>query len=137
MAQELVLDATNAILGRLCSYAAKKSLGGYTIKIVNSEKAIITGSRKNILERYDQMVKRGGPHYGPYISKTPHMMLKRTIRGMLPYRIKKGLDALKRIKCYKGNESNLPAEQIKSTQLKILKIPRYITIGEVCRAIKK
>ena len=51
-----VIDAENAILGRLASYVAKQVLKGEEIVIVNSEKAIITGNKKNIQKNYKKYV---------------------------------------------------------------------------------
>ena len=47
-----VIDGTNAVLGRLASYAAKQALQGEEIAIVNSEQIIITGNKKNIKAHY-------------------------------------------------------------------------------------
>ena len=55
-----VIDGTNAVLGRLASYAAKQALLGEEIVIVNCEKVIITGNRQNILEDFrDKRTKIG------------------------------------------------------------------------------
>ena len=56
-----IIDGTNAILGRLASYTAKELLKGEEIIIVNCEKIIITGNKKNIEENF----KRSG-RYGLY-----------------------------------------------------------------------
>jgi len=47
----IVLDATGLVLGRLASVTAKSLLAGEEIKIVNAEKAIITGSKDYIFQR--------------------------------------------------------------------------------------
>ena len=47
MKNQIVIDATNATMGRLASYVAKQALLGKQIAIVNSEKAIITGNKLN------------------------------------------------------------------------------------------
>ena len=99
-----IIDAENAILGRLASYTAKEALKGEEIIIVNSEKAIITGRKEDIQEYYESKRKRvGSTQKGPKVSRSSEKIVKRTIRGMLPnYRDGRGRDALKRIKCYKG-----------------------------------
>ena len=104
MTNKIIIDGENAVFGRLCSFAAKQALQGNEIIIVNSEKTIITGNKKNVLEKYQQRKVRGGAsRRGPNYPRTPHMMLKRGIRGMLPdYRWGEGKDALERIKCYDG-----------------------------------
>ena len=107
--REILIDAENATLGRLASYVAKQALLGKRIVIVNSEKAIITGNRKSIIEDYMQKRRRHGTSQkGPIFQTSAERILKRTIRGMLPHREGRGREALKRIKCYKG----IPSEYV-------------------------
>lgn len=97
----LVIDAKHATLGRLASFAAKQSLLGKNIIIVNCSEAIITGARRTIIEEYGIMRRRGGASLrGPFFPKSPARIVKRTIRGMLSHRQGRGLEALKRVKCY-------------------------------------
>ena len=98
-----VIDGTNAVLGRLASYAAKQALLGEEIIIVNCEKIIITGNRANIRERFEAERKKiGSGQKGPKISRNPEMIVKRAIRGMLSHRQARGKAALGRIMCYIG-----------------------------------
>ncbi len=106
MTEKIVIDATNAVLGRLASYAAKQSLLGHEVIIVNCGKAIVTGRHKTIIREYHEARTRGGSSLnGPHFPKTPERILKRTIRGMLSYKQGRGLAALKRIICYSGTPS--------------------------------
>lgn len=99
--EEIVIDAENAVLGRLASYAAKQALSGKKIIIVNAEKAIVVGNKKDIIENYIRMKRRGGASLkGPFFSYLAYKILKRTIRGMLPYEKGRGKEALKNIFCY-------------------------------------
>jgi large subunit ribosomal protein L13 len=101
MKQEIVIDAKNAILGRLASYAAKQALLGRKISIVNCEGCVIAGKPKSVILEYRETRQRGGDiHRGPFFPKMPEKIVKRTVRGMLSYKQKRGRDALKRIKCY-------------------------------------
>jgi large subunit ribosomal protein L13 len=104
MKADIVVDAENAILGRLSSFSAKKLLLGKKIAVVNCEKAIITGNKDTTVARYKEYRVRGGSSLkGPHFPKSAERIVKRTIRGMLPnYRTGRGRDALKRIKCYVG-----------------------------------
>ena len=98
-----IIDGTNAVLGRLASFAAKQALFGEEIVIVNCEKVIITGSRQNTIEDLrDKRTKIGSGQKGPKISRIPYMIVKRAIRGMLSHRRSRGKEALARIMCYEG-----------------------------------
>jgi large subunit ribosomal protein L13 len=46
----MIVDATGLVMGRLASVVATQLLAGNEIKIVNAEKAIITGRRESIYE---------------------------------------------------------------------------------------
>ena len=112
MAHKIVIDATNAVLGRLASYAAKQALLGHEIIIVNCDKAIVTGKHSTIIREYHISRSRGGSSLnGPHFPKTPERILKRTIRGMLSYKQGRGLAAFKRIICY-----NLVPTEYESTK---------------------
>lgn len=103
MSNKIIINAENAILGRLASYAAKQALLGKDIIIVNAEKAVIVGKEKDILEKYRRKKRLGGSGLkGPFFSVDEEKIMKRTIRGMLSYKQERGRNALKRIKCYKG-----------------------------------
>ena len=55
----MIIDASDMILGRLATYVAKKALLGEKVDIVNCEKAVITGNKKSIFEKYKQRNERG------------------------------------------------------------------------------
>lgn len=112
----MLIDATDLILGRLASFVAKKALLGQEIIIVNSEKAVITGNKKDILRKYQRKIEMGDVFKGPFISRTPEKILRRTIRSMLPYKKPKGKTAFKRIKCF----INIP-EKYKNEKLETVK----------------
>ena len=114
MEKQIIIDATNATLGRLASYAAKQSLQGNKIIIINSERAIVTGRKKATVEHYQERKQRGGSSQkGPFFPKLPEKIVKRAIRGMLPdFRRGKGKEAFKRIICYKGTPEEYKEEKI-------------------------
>jgi len=134
----MIIDATDTIMGRLAAFAAKKSLQGEKIEIINSEKALIRGNKQQVVERFKHMRKRGGPLHGPYIPRMPHMLLKRVIRGMLPHKKERGRLALKRIKCHIGVPEELKgkkAEALKSASVTKLQTAKYFTLGELSKQL--
>lgn len=103
MKNHLVVDAENAVLGRLASFVAKQALLGKEVAVVNSDKAIVTGRKRMVIEEYKISRQRGGSSLkGPNFPKHADRLLKRTIRGMLHYNHGRGKEAFKRIKCYIG-----------------------------------
>lgn len=133
----MIIDATDLILGRMATVVAKKALLGEEIHIVNSENAVLTGRPKEILESYNQTRRRGIPLRGPYFPRMPHMIVKRTIRGMLPYKKPKGREALERIKCHIGVPESLSkekAETIESANVKKTDA-KFIYIKEISKQL--
>ena len=105
MSKPLIYDADNLIMGRMSTVVAKKLLEGKSVIIVNAEKTVITGNRKFWIKRFKertQIKTRSNPIHGPIWPRTPHGILKKTIRGMLPWKKPRGKAAHKRLKIYSG-----------------------------------
>jgi ribosomal protein uL13 len=124
----IIIDGTGAVFGRICSFTAKKALEGNEVIIVNSEKTIMTGNKKDTIAKYSSVRKKGGhSQKGPKLSNVPHMILKRAIRGMLPdHRKGQGKETLKRIKCYDG----IP-EEFKEEKMMKVNAPKKLKFMEL------
>ena len=134
----MIIDATDQIVGRMATQVAKKALLGEHIDIINSEKAVISGKKEMVLQRYKQRVTRGIPSKGPFFSLLPERFLKRIIRGMLPHKQEKGEKALKRIICHRGLPEKFKdqkTEPVKDASVSRLSTMDYISIGELCRLL--
>lgn len=114
-----VFDAEGMILGRFASHIAKllieneKAGKGEEIYVVNAEKAVIVGSRDTILKRYRFMREVGTHRKGPFFPRMPDRILKRTVRGMIPYQTPRGRTAFRRLKVYLGVPRELREETIR------------------------
>ncbi|MFC1801077.1 50S ribosomal protein L13 [Nanoarchaeota archaeon] len=133
-----VINGENLILGRVASYIAKEALLGQEIALVNCEKMIITGSKKEIVDRQLQAMQRGHPYAGPFFYRRPDAFVKRAIKRMLPYKKSRGEQALKKIKCY----ISIPTQFEKATletlpKANITKVPnlKYIVIQDLCQKL--
>ncbi len=133
--KEIVIDAANATLGRLASYAAKQALLGNKIIILNAERAVITGRKKFTVGKYQEKKSRGGSSQrGPFFPKQPERIVKRTIRGMLPnYRSGKGKEAFKRILCFKGVPEKY--KEVKAIRAGKEKHATYMNIDQISKKI--
>ena len=132
-----IVDAKNAVFGRMGSYVAKQLLNGKEIIIINSEETIISGDGKLPVEKTKQLraMGRGGSLKGPKISKLSDRLLKRKIRGMLPWDRTRGKDAYKRLRCYIG-VGPLKEEELKDVKTFNHKIPnKYIKLKEISERI--
>ncbi len=136
---ELNIDATNLIVGRLGSYAAKQALLGYTINIFNCEKAVMTGTKRFTVEKYHHRIaETGQPQKGPFISRLPDRFLRRQIRGMLPHKKARGVEAWKRILCYQGVPEEFTGKKLQTldwANSKHSRTMKIFTIKELCAAL--
>ena len=98
-------DATNNILGRFCSTIAKKALLGENIVIINAKDAIISGTKRDIHEKYLEKLKIStatNPRRGPFHERRPDTFMRNIIKKMLPTKKIRGKEALKRVHVYIG-----------------------------------
>lgn len=127
-----IIDATGHVLGRLASVVAKRLLNGERIIIVNAEKAIISGKREAVFQRYKE--KRDiGSHRGPFFPRMPHLIVRRTIRGMLPYKQEKGKSALRNLRVYIGVPKELEGKKFEEIPEAKRPVRYYVTVEELSR----
>ncbi len=134
----VLIDATERILGRIAAYAAKQALLGESVSIVNCEKAIVTGSRGFLIAKYLHKVKRGAPRFGPYFPRTPDRIMRRTVRGMLPWDKTRGREAYKRVLCYIGFPAGFEKEKpvdVPGSHVSKLTTVKYISVREIATQV--
>ena len=135
---EIIIDAKDAVLGRLSSYVAKQLLLGNDVDVVNCEEAVVSGRRAATLSNYIRRIDRKAPGKGPYFYRRPDMFVKRTIRGMLPFKRSRGIGAFKNIKCHIGVPENLRNEKasiIESASVSRLGTSDYLKIKDICKSV--
>jgi len=131
-----VIDASGHVLGRLSTYVAKRLLEGEEIHIVNSEKAIITGDSDSIFKEYQEIREIGSQRKGPFFPKRPDRILKRTIRGMIPYQKPRGRAAFKRLRVYIGIPSELENQDLERIEKACeITTPHYIELSELSKRL--
>lgn len=133
-----VIDATKHKVGRLASYVAQDALKGEVIRIVNADKAVFTGTRANILKKFRFKRKVGSRYQGPFYPKRADRIVKRVIRGMLPYKKQRGRDALDRIRAYIGVPEELAKQKtvtVEGAKIGIMEKRLYLTVGELSQQL--
>lgn len=131
-------------MGRLASTVAELLLKAARadrddkVIIINAEKAIVSGRPRSVLNTYKAKYELNHPRKGPFFPRMPDMILKRTVRGMLPYQSKSsGRRALRNlrvvIKCPSHLESDLPEGHEHGDDSKIRRaLPeRFILLGDI------
>ena len=124
-------------MGRMATYVAKRLLNGEEIVIVNAEKAVLSGKRRSKLEDAKEFLGVGSPQRGPFHYRRPDRIVRKSVKGMLPFKKPKGKQAYKRLKVYMGTPDDLKdrkAETLMDAQAKKLTCP-YFTVGEFAKEI--
>lgn len=132
----IVIDAKDLIVGRMATKVAKLALKGEKVEIVNCEYAAFSGSKANVLAKFKRKQDMGIPSKGPYQPRMADRFVRKTIRGMLPYKQAKGREAFENIMCYLGvPEQFEKSEKVTFEEYKITKLPNYkiVYVGEICK----
>lgn len=133
-----VIDAKNLILGRMASNVAKRLLNGEEIKIINAERAIISGRKDATFARYKRYIERGSREFGPHFPRRPEQIISRTIRGMIPHKKTTGREAYNRLKVYIGVPPELskePAATIEGASITRLSTSNYTVLGDLSKRL--
>lgn len=128
-----VIDASGHIMGRLASHVAKRLIEGESIVIVNSEAVVITGSREAILAEYKNKRERGTQRFGPFYPRVPHLIVKRTVRGMIPYTTPRGREAYRRLRVELGVPSKYSKQPLTKVPGAIRPVDLHMTVGELSK----
>lgn len=129
-----VIDATDLILGRMATNIAKRALLGETITVVNVEKAVISGSKGDIFDRYRIRLAKGSQAKGPFFPRKADAIVRRAIRGMIPYKQGKGKLALQRVQCFIGipeEFANEKTETIKEASVSRLSRAKHTKLSDI------
>ena len=142
-----LIDAKNKILGRFCSKIAKKALLGENIVIINAKDAIISGTKRDIHEKYLAKLNIStatNPRRGPFHERRPDTFMRRIIKQMLPRKKFRGKEALKRVHVYisdiperfKNRYQELIPTEINNVDRKRLSFyNKYISLENLCLRI--
>ncbi len=131
----IIIDAEDAVLGRLASQAAKILRGkhkpsytphvdcGDNVIIINADKVKLTGKKmdKKVYVRHTGYP--GGQRFATptdYLAKRPTFLLEKAIKGMLP-KTRLGVQMLKNLRLYAGSEHPHAAQEPKVIKLNEIK----------------
>jgi large subunit ribosomal protein L13 len=132
-----IIDANGLILGRMASNVAKRLLQGERIFVVNAEKATISGKRLTMIGAAKTFLEVGHPGKGPFHLRRPDRIVRRTVRGMLPWKKPKGQQAYRRLQVFIGVPEEFQSREtqtIPEAKAQKLRCP-YLTVGELAEEI--
>ena len=132
-----VVNADGLILGRMASKIAKRLLTGEEMIVVNAEKSVISGRIGNKVTEAKEFLEVGGVGRGPFHYRRPDRIVRKTVKGMLPFRQPKGKQAYKRLRVFIGIPDELKNQKMDTVgqaEAKKLTCP-YFTVGELAKRI--
>lgn len=136
--ETVIVDGKEAVLGRMGSFVAKELLKGKSVIVVNSGEVIISGKGDQFAAKIQRKRKmgQGSSLKGPKYSAKEDRLLKRIIRGMLPWDKPKGREAHRRLRCYVGDGGLEEKDLVKAVNFQHQKPQKYSYLKDIVRAIK-
>ncbi|MFW9830629.1 MAG: 50S ribosomal protein L13 [Candidatus Thorarchaeota archaeon] len=136
--EPILVDANNAVAGRLASAVAKQLLQGEHVVVINAEKAVLSGNRASLIQEYKESLglrTRSAPWRGPLHPRHPDRLLRRIIRGMVPWKKHRGRQAMKRLRVYTGSPEGLTSKRHLDVSDCERKGRRTIYLGEIAQEL--
>ena len=133
----VLVNADGLILGRMASKVAKHLLNGEEVTVLNAEKAILSGKRKSKVAEAKEFLEVGAPERGPFHYRRPDKIVRKTIRGMVPFKQPKGKNAFKKLKVFMGIPKDFKDLQLVTfDEAKAAKLKGpHLTLAELAREI--
>lgn len=135
----MIIDGKDLVLGRLASFVAKRLLEGEQVVIVNAEQVVVSGRKEATFDAYDAWLKTRNltnPRKGPFHPKRPQELVRRAVRGMLPYDKPRGRTAFRHLRVHRGVPEGLSGQKMVSIPdagLQSLGTRRFIRIGQLSK----
>lgn len=133
----MIVDGKDQILGRIASVVAKKLLEGEQVVIVNVEEIVITGNRQYFFDLYEkrsQFKDNANPLRGSFFPKRSDRIVRRSVRGMLPWKKDKGRQAYRRLKVYVGIPDELAGKEFvrfNDADVSKLRTKKFIRVKDI------
>jgi len=131
-----IIDGDGLVVGRAATKIAKMLLMHEKVVLMNAEKMLMSGNKKDLISKYKvraDIKSLADPEHSPYWPRRPDLLVRRIVRGMLPWKSARGREALKRLRVYMGKvkaEKGINFELEKPEYLK-----KYVSINEICREL--
>ncbi|MDR0483076.1 MAG: 50S ribosomal protein L13 [Cellulomonadaceae bacterium] len=126
-----IVDATDIVLGRLATQIATllrgkhkatfapNADGGDFVIVINAEKVVLTGNKRETKKAYRHSGYPGGlttTSYGEFMDKDPEGVIMKAVKGMLP-KNKLAAQQLTKLRVYRGSEHPHAAQQPKTFEI--------------------
>ena len=137
----MIVDGKDLVLGRLASFAAKRLLEGEKVTILNAEHVVVSGRSDSTVELYRAWLGTrnvANPRRGPIHLKRPEDLVRRSVRGMLPFSRARGIEAYRGLRVYVGVPEEFSGKEtvpVPGAGLQGLGTRRYIRVGDLSKQL--
>ena len=137
----MIIDGKDLVLGRLASFAAKRLLEGEKVTILNAEHVVVSGRSDATVDGYRAWLATrnvANPRRGPIHPKRPEDLVRRSVRGMLPFSSAHGIAAYHGLKVYVGVPEEFSGKvtvPVPGAELQSLGTRRYIRVGDLSKKL--
>uniref|UniRef100_A0A0K0FNA5 Large ribosomal subunit protein uL13 n=1 Tax=Strongyloides venezuelensis TaxID=75913 RepID=A0A0K0FNA5_STRVS len=123
----IIIDGKDHLLGRLAAYVAKSLLEGQKVIVLRCEDLVISGNFHRSKIKYLAFMNKRcniNPNRGAFHYRAPSKIFQRTVRGMLPHKTTRGMNALKRLRAYEG----VPPPYDKKQRMVVPNVVRHVAL---------
>jgi len=135
----IIINAENKLVGRFATIAAKQALLGQDVVVINCEKAYVSGPKPHLKSEFIRKEAQGEWARGPHYPRQSDRIVKRMIRGMIPYKSARGRVAYQKVMCYNGIPAVFADKEYyklpETTDIKKLPNLKYTAIGEISKLL--
>ena len=135
----MIINGKDLVLGRLASFAAKRLLESERVTVVNAEQVVVSGKKEATFDAYDAWLEirnLTNPRKGPFHLKRPEELVRRAVRGMLPFDKPRGREAYGRLRVHVGVPPEFAGKKMQTlseASLEWLGTRRFIRVGDLSK----
>jgi large subunit ribosomal protein L13 len=131
----VAIDGRGAVLGRLSTHIAKRLIMGEKVELYNAEKLVVSGDLQTVAGRLISRrwaKDKKNPENSMHWPRVPRMLVRRIIRGMLPWHSSRGRVAYRNLRVFEGDA---PAGAHVANEFSGENLQKSVTIADVCRQL--
>lgn len=134
----MIVDGNGLIVGRAAARIAKELLRGSDVTVVNADKLTFSGNKTHVLWLYKErrnLQDKANPEHSAHWPRRPDLLVRRIIRGMLPWKTPRGKLAFKKLKVYMGMPENITPDKpvwVGAASVSKLKKTKVFSIANLC-----
>ncbi|MFH1306432.1 MAG: 50S ribosomal protein L13 [Candidatus Micrarchaeota archaeon] len=133
-----IYDGKGIVAGRLAAKIVKSILVGEQVIVANARDLVLSGTLKFQTEKLKvrrSLKDKRNPENSVKYPRTPHLLFKKIVKGMLPKKTRRGREALKRLKVYNDVPSDVDMKNAVSDPALARKdLFKSTTMGKLCGA---